>query len=193
MSALLGKPLPPSSSNHASKPRPTDPQSTRFPTSRPPRPCTHLALGVAEDDCLCDGEGVVQVAQRVKLPLLALHSHKELLDALQRGGGGGGVDRGGRAGGARDEEMAAEAGSQLSTGFTPQPLPTHSATSMHHWAGSARTSSVSSSRLTKALGSPPTQPSPPPHTTVTLPTSQAAHPPPGSAHLASPGCALGLS
>ena len=43
----------------------------------------HLALGVAEDDGLRDGERVVQVAQRVKLPLLALHRHKELLDALR--------------------------------------------------------------------------------------------------------------
>lgn len=44
----------------------------------------HLSLGVAEDDCLGDGEGVVQVAQRVKLPLLLLHRNKELLDALHR-------------------------------------------------------------------------------------------------------------
>ena len=44
---------------------------------------THLSLGVAEDDGLGDGEGVVEVTQRVKLPLLTLHRHKELLDALQ--------------------------------------------------------------------------------------------------------------
>mmetsp|Transcript_28304 Transcript_28304/g.50560 ORF Transcript_28304/g.50560 Transcript_28304/m.50560 type:complete len:267 (+) Transcript_28304:282-1082(+) len=44
----------------------------------------HLALGVAKDDGLCDGEGVVEVAESVKLPLLALHRHKKLLDALQR-------------------------------------------------------------------------------------------------------------
>ena len=43
----------------------------------------HLALGVAEDDGLGDGESVVQVAQSVKLPLLPLHSHEELLDTLQ--------------------------------------------------------------------------------------------------------------
>lgn len=43
-----------------------------------------LPLGVAEDDRLRDGERVVQVAQRVKLPLLSLHGHKKLLDALQR-------------------------------------------------------------------------------------------------------------
>ena len=42
----------------------------------------YLLLGVAEDDSLCDGEGVVEVAERVELPLLLLHCHKELLDAL---------------------------------------------------------------------------------------------------------------
>lgn len=41
-----------------------------------------LSLGVAKDDSLCDGECVVQVTQCVKLPLLSLHCHKELLDAL---------------------------------------------------------------------------------------------------------------
>ena len=45
---------------------------------------TDLPLGVAEDDGLCDGERVVEVTQRVKLPLLALDRHEELLDALQR-------------------------------------------------------------------------------------------------------------
>jgi hypothetical protein len=44
----------------------------------------HLPLCVDKDDSLRDGERVVQVAQRVKLPLLALHRHKKLLDALQR-------------------------------------------------------------------------------------------------------------
>mmetsp|Transcript_21958 Transcript_21958/g.44648 ORF Transcript_21958/g.44648 Transcript_21958/m.44648 type:complete len:289 (-) Transcript_21958:452-1318(-) len=44
----------------------------------------HLPLRIAEDDRLRDGQRVVEVAQRVKLPLLALHRHKELLDALQR-------------------------------------------------------------------------------------------------------------
>lgn len=43
----------------------------------------HLPLGVAEDDGLRDGQRVVQVAQGVKLPLLSLHGHEELLDALQ--------------------------------------------------------------------------------------------------------------
>lgn len=44
---------------------------------------THLSLGVAEDDGLCDGQGVVQVTQGVKLPLLSLHGDEELLDPLQ--------------------------------------------------------------------------------------------------------------
>ena len=44
----------------------------------------YLTLGVAEDDGLGDGERVVEVTQRVKLPLLALHRHEELLDSLQR-------------------------------------------------------------------------------------------------------------
>ena len=42
-----------------------------------------LSPRVAEDDRLRDGECVVKVAQRVELPLLALDSHKELLDAVQ--------------------------------------------------------------------------------------------------------------
>ncbi len=37
---------------------------------------------------LCDCQRVVQVAQRVKLPLLALNSHKELLDTLRGRSGG---------------------------------------------------------------------------------------------------------
>mmetsp|Transcript_4825 Transcript_4825/g.14215 ORF Transcript_4825/g.14215 Transcript_4825/m.14215 type:complete len:290 (-) Transcript_4825:429-1298(-) len=43
----------------------------------------HLLLGVAEDDGLCDGERVVEVAERVELPLLPLNRHEELLDALE--------------------------------------------------------------------------------------------------------------
>mmetsp|Transcript_47404 Transcript_47404/g.136941 ORF Transcript_47404/g.136941 Transcript_47404/m.136941 type:complete len:469 (-) Transcript_47404:55-1461(-) len=43
----------------------------------------HLLLGVAEDHRLGDGQCVVEVAQRVELPLLALHRHEELLDAFQ--------------------------------------------------------------------------------------------------------------
>lgn len=43
----------------------------------------HLSLSVAEDDGLCDGQGVVQVTQGVKLPLLSLHGDEELLDPLQ--------------------------------------------------------------------------------------------------------------
>lgn len=44
---------------------------------------TDLPLGVAEDDGLCDGQSVVQIAQRVKLPLLSLHGDEELLYSLQ--------------------------------------------------------------------------------------------------------------
>ena len=43
----------------------------------------HLSLGIAEDDSLCDGQGVVQITEGVKLPLLLLYCHKKLLDALQ--------------------------------------------------------------------------------------------------------------
>lgn len=43
----------------------------------------YLPLGVAEDDGLCDGQSVVQITQSVKLPLLSLHSHEELLYTLQ--------------------------------------------------------------------------------------------------------------
>ena len=58
---------------------------------------------------LRDGQRVVQVAQRVKLPLLALHRHKELLDAL-RGGGTGGGRGSGRAGTEVSEEGKGRAG-----------------------------------------------------------------------------------
>ena len=44
----------------------------------------NLSLCVAEDDRLSDGECVVKVAKCVKLPLLLLNGHKELLDSLQR-------------------------------------------------------------------------------------------------------------
>ena len=43
----------------------------------------HLSLRVAEDDRLCDGQSVVEVTERVKLPLLLLYGNKELLDALK--------------------------------------------------------------------------------------------------------------
>merc|ERR1712087_881019 len=43
----------------------------------------HLASGVAEDDGLGDGQGLVQVAQGVQLPLLPLHGDVELADTLQ--------------------------------------------------------------------------------------------------------------
>lgn len=40
------------------------------------RNTAYLALGVAEDDGLCDRESVVEIAQRVKLPFLPLDSCK---------------------------------------------------------------------------------------------------------------------
>ena len=32
---------------------------------------------------LCDGQCIVEVTERVKLPLLSLHSHEELFDAFK--------------------------------------------------------------------------------------------------------------
>ena len=43
----------------------------------------NLSLCVAEDDRLSDGQSVVEVTESVKLPLLLLYGHKELLDALK--------------------------------------------------------------------------------------------------------------
>merc|ERR1719234_1549646 len=43
----------------------------------------HLPPGVAEDDGLGDGEGLVEVAEGVQLPLLALDGDVELTDSLQ--------------------------------------------------------------------------------------------------------------
>ena len=44
---------------------------------------TYLSLGVTENDCLCYCECIIQITQRVKLPLLLFHCNKELLDAFQ--------------------------------------------------------------------------------------------------------------
>ena len=51
---------------------------------------TNLPLSVAEDDGLCDGESVVEITESVKLPLLLLYCHKELLQLItaQREGRG---------------------------------------------------------------------------------------------------------
>mmetsp|Transcript_27194 Transcript_27194/g.63561 ORF Transcript_27194/g.63561 Transcript_27194/m.63561 type:complete len:205 (+) Transcript_27194:860-1474(+) len=43
----------------------------------------HLLLGVAEDDSLCDGEGIVQIAESIKLPLLTLDGDEELFNTLK--------------------------------------------------------------------------------------------------------------
>ena len=45
--------------------------------------CTRLPAGVGENNRLGDGQGLVQVAQGVELPILLLHVHVELLDTLQ--------------------------------------------------------------------------------------------------------------
>ena len=45
---------------------------------------THLSPCVAEDDSLGDGEGVIQITERIELPVLLLHCDEELLDAFQR-------------------------------------------------------------------------------------------------------------
>lgn len=42
-----------------------------------------LALRVAENNCLCDREGVVQVTECVKFPFFALHSNEELFYPFQ--------------------------------------------------------------------------------------------------------------
>jgi len=42
-----------------------------------------LSARVDEDDTLRDGQSLVQIAQRVQLPLLPVHVHVELLDTLQ--------------------------------------------------------------------------------------------------------------
>lgn len=44
---------------------------------------TYLAPCVAEDNGLCNCEGVIKVAQRVKLPVLLFNSDEELLDAFK--------------------------------------------------------------------------------------------------------------
>mmetsp|Transcript_8644 Transcript_8644/g.17906 ORF Transcript_8644/g.17906 Transcript_8644/m.17906 type:complete len:289 (-) Transcript_8644:672-1538(-) len=43
----------------------------------------HLSLCVAENDSLCDGESIVQIAQSIELPLFTLHCHEELTDSLE--------------------------------------------------------------------------------------------------------------
>mmetsp|Transcript_14332 Transcript_14332/g.45886 ORF Transcript_14332/g.45886 Transcript_14332/m.45886 type:complete len:297 (-) Transcript_14332:462-1352(-) len=48
-----------------------------------PREPLDLAAGVDEDHRLGDGESLVEVAQRVELPLLTLNHHIELLDTVQ--------------------------------------------------------------------------------------------------------------
>src|SRR5258707_1067889 len=44
----------------------------------------YLAPGVAKDNGLCNGECVVQITQRVELPVLFFYSHKKLFDPFER-------------------------------------------------------------------------------------------------------------
>ena len=44
---------------------------------------TNLALGVTEDNSLCDGQRIVEIAKSIKLPLLLLNGNEELLDTLK--------------------------------------------------------------------------------------------------------------
>ena len=43
----------------------------------------NLSSGVAEDDCLCDGDCLVEIGQSVQLPILLLNSDVELLDTFE--------------------------------------------------------------------------------------------------------------
>ena len=43
-----------------------------------------LALGIAEDDGLCDGKCIVEIAKCVKFPLFSFNGNEELLDSFQR-------------------------------------------------------------------------------------------------------------
>jgi len=44
----------------------------------------HLAASVAVDDCLRDGQCLIQVDERVNLPLLLLNCHIKLTNTLER-------------------------------------------------------------------------------------------------------------
>jgi hypothetical protein len=43
----------------------------------------NLSSGVAEDNCLCDGDSLVQIRKGVQFPILLLNSNIELLDTLK--------------------------------------------------------------------------------------------------------------
>ena len=43
----------------------------------------YLPFGVAKYDSLGNGEGIVQITESIKLPLLSLHSNEELFYSLQ--------------------------------------------------------------------------------------------------------------
>ena len=77
------------------------PPNTPTPHSPLPPFLFYLSFCVAEYNSLRDCEGVVQVTQSVELPLLPLHCHEKLFDALiggTRGAGVGGMGLGVRMG-----------------------------------------------------------------------------------------------
>jgi hypothetical protein len=43
----------------------------------------YLSFSITEDDSLGDGQCIIKITQRVKLPFLFLNSNKELFDALE--------------------------------------------------------------------------------------------------------------
>lgn len=43
----------------------------------------NLSSGVTEDDCLCDGDCLVEIGKSVQFPILLLNSDVELLDTFE--------------------------------------------------------------------------------------------------------------
>lgn len=44
----------------------------------------YLAFGIAENNCLCDGERIIQVAECVKLPFFPFNGNEELFNSFER-------------------------------------------------------------------------------------------------------------
>jgi hypothetical protein len=53
----------------------------------PPSSCKHitsyLSLSIAENNSLGDGQRIIKITQRIKLPFLFLNSNEELFDTLK--------------------------------------------------------------------------------------------------------------
>lgn len=45
--------------------------------------CSYLAAGVAEDDRLGDGEGIIQITESLQLPFLHFYRNVELFNTFQ--------------------------------------------------------------------------------------------------------------